>query len=300
MGATAALEAMMKAKKIDEKKMVDSFKPPEFISTGSPQIDTIVGGGFPRGKIIEIFGWESSGKSTLAVAHAIEQQKKGKGVVYLDYERVFPADYYHSLGLKGIKPIDKDKLIVLTPETVEEGIGMAEYLMSAKGANIGLIVFDSVSAMMTIAQSEAEVEDVKKEQPGQLAKMLSSRLKQLNNRATESKCTLIFINQLRSNLKSMSNPYSNEPDYTTSGGNGLKFYASMRIMVERRKEDSIKVKNPITGKDDPVHVGYEARVTTVKNKVIAGKKRCEIYFKDGVGIDTKNSVWVASIALGII
>ena len=281
--------------------MVDEFKPLEFISSGSPQIDTICGGGYPRGRIIELFGWESSGKSTLAVAHAIEQQKKGKCVVYLDYERVFPPEYYHSLGLKGIKPVDRDKLIVLTPETVEDGIAIAEDLMEDKSSNIGLIIFDSVSAMMTVKQAEAEVEDATKEQPGQLAKMLSNRLRHLVGRADKAKCTLVFINQLRSNLKAM-NAYAGggEPDWTTSGGNGLKFYASIRIMVERKGEDTIAVKNPVTKKDDKIHQGYNARVTTIKNKVAPGKKRCEIYFKDGSGIDTKTSVWISAVGLGII
>ncbi len=214
----------------------------DVISTGSIALDLALGvGGLPRGRVIEIYGPESSGKTTLALHVIAEAQKAGGTAAFVDVEHALDPTYAQALG------IDLDNLLVSQPDAGEQALDIAEMLVRSNAVDV--VVVDSVAALVTKAELEGDMGDT---HVGLQARLMSQALRKLTSAISRSKCVMIFINQLREKVGVMFG----SPE-TTSGGRALKFYASVRLDV--RKLEQIKVGTDV--------VGTRTRVKVVKNKV---------------------------------
>ena len=222
----------------------------DVIPSGSLGLDIALGvGGYPRGRIIEIYGPESSGKTTLALHAMAEVQKTGGIAAFIDAEHAFDRFYAANLG------VDVDNLFISQPDNGEQALQIADQLISS--AAVDIIVIDSVAALTPKAEIEGEMGDNK---VGLQARLMSQALRKMTSTIAKTNTTCIFINQLREKIGVMfGNPE------TTTGGNALKFYASVRIDV--RKANAIKSGDEV--------IGNLTKVKTVKNKVAPPLRKCE-------------------------
>lgn len=247
----------------------------DVISTGSLNLDLALGiRGFPIGRIVEIYGPEASGKTTLTLHAIAEAQKQGKNVAFIDAEHALDPHYATTIG------VNMDELVLSQPDNGEQALEITDYLV--KSGMISLVVIDSVSALTPKAEIEGEMGD---SHMGLQARMMSQALRKLTGVCEKNKCTVIFINQIRHKIGVMfGNPE------TTSGGNALKFYATVRLDI--RGSSWIKEADEV--------VGQLTKVKVIKNKLAAPHKKAEFNIMYGKGIDYMGEVLNLAVDLEII
>ena len=247
----------------------------EAIPTGSLGLDIALGiGGLPRGRVIEIYGPESSGKTTLALHVVAEAQKKGGVCAFVDAEHALDTVYARKLG------VDLENVLISQPDTGEQALEIADTLV--RSGAIDVLVVDSVAALTPKAELEGEMGD---SLPGLQARLMSQALRKLTGSISKSRCMVIFINQIRMKIGVMFG----SPE-TTSGGNALKFYASVRLDI--RRIGAIKERDEV--------VGNQTRIKVVKNKVAPPFKQVEFDIMYGEGVSKMGELIDLGVKAGIV
>ena len=245
------------------------------ISTGSLGLDIALGiGGIPQGRVVEIYGPESSGKTTLTLQVIAECQKKGGTCAFIDAEHALDPQYAEKLG------VNVDELLLSQPDTGEQALEVADMLVKSK--NVDLVIIDSVAALVPKAEIEGEMGD---HHVGLQARLMSQALRKITGNIQRSGATVVFINQIRMKIGVMFG----SPE-TTTGGNALKFYSSVRLDI--RRIGAVK--------DGDEVVGNETRVKVVKNKVSPPFKQCEFQIMYGEGINQEGEILDYGQKIGLI
>ena len=247
----------------------------DVVPTGCLSLDIALGiGGFPRGRIIEIYGPESSGKTTLALHAVAEAQKMGGTAAFVDAEHALDPIYARKLG------VDVENLLISQPDTGEQSLEIADTLV--RSGAVDILVVDSVAALVPRAELEGDMGD---SQPGLQARLMSQALRKLTGSINKSKTIVIFINQLRMKIGVMFG----SPE-TTTGGNALKFYASMRLDI--RRIGAIKDKDSV--------IGNQTRIKVVKNKLAPPFRQIEVDIMYGQGISKTGEIIDLGVAAGLV
>src|SRR5689334_23232925 len=254
---------------------IDSTAALEAISSGSISLDAALGvGGYPRGRVIEIFGPESSGKTTLSLHAIAEAQRLGGTAAFIDAEHALDANYARKLG------VDIDNLLVSQPDSGEQALEIAEVLI--RSGAVDIVVIDSVAALVPRAELEGEMGEA---QMGLQARLMSQALRKLTGIVSKSKTCLVFINQIREKIGVMfGNPE------TTTGGRALKFYSSVRVEVRRMA----------ALKDGDVVIGNRTKIKLVKNKVASPFREAEVDILYGEGISREGDLLDLGAEQGVV
>jgi recombination protein RecA len=269
----------------------------DLIPTGSWILDSLIGdgtmtgkpGGFPRGQIVEIFGDESSGKTTLALSTICKAQEMGGMAVLMDFEQSFHAPYASELGVN----LNKNKFMVFEPMSFQQGARCIKDCLMMKPA---IIVIDSVSAMLPQQVLDGKIDEAVG--IGLQARLMSAFLNNITKFLKSHNTLLLFTNQLRSVIK--KSMYDTGPDEESSGGRALKFYSSVRLKLKTSTVEKINAVSKLTGKEEKEPVNVKVKATVVKNKIDKPWFTAPIYIRFGEGIDNVRSIIELAVNTGTI
>ena len=300
-GLLGVLENIKKDKvlKVGQDTLVTGEEVIEYVSSGSIIIDKLLGkkdviGGVGKGRMIEIFGLESSGKTTLALGICREVQKQGGNVCFIDYEAALDIDYAEEATQVDTSP---ERFAWLRPENMEEGCNILDNLLdNYEDSKIDVVVMDSVKAMLPKVVMEGMMGD---EPPMALqARRIGQWLGKVTKKIKDTGTILILLNQMSKNIK--TNPFSAGGEYETPGGLAIRFYASQRIMLKLVTKETTKGINPITNTEEDIPSCNKVRATIIKNKIGTPYRKAEFFINYGGGIDNKRSIIDMAVSHNII